>query len=440
MLETILNQADGIVTFAFLFGTVCLMYPADGTDRAYGHTGILISVWTLCYTAVYKPLDLRFGYMSVYIALMIAFGVSGIFLFFRSRLRERVFCSFLYLALIVSVKAFLRTLQGIGVIAYGTEAGTLIFYILYYVTLLLCLLFFIFHPVFFNTNMPLRETMLMMVCAAFSVMVPLLNQWGHRNQSDLSFLTVLSDLLSIAMILLIYYLAYAMLGMYERLLEAGRLSQRQQAEISALHHTKVTVNRIRQERHELKNTYFYINSLVKEKKYAQLERYLDENISYRMTSLEEFRTGNHLLDILLTQKVAEAREGGIRVVCHLLLPGEMAVSDEELCSLLLNLWNNAIEACRTIKDPAIDFSITGSHGYANIVLRNSAASDVFAGNSDLSTTKKDKENHGIGLKLIRRIVRKNNGILRLHMDGDDFVAEVMLPVHDPSTAHAVPLP
>lgn len=436
MLETVLTRTDGSITFLFLFGTICFMYPERdvqdgwrGPHRSHSlPRGITVLLWMLCFTAVHGLLDAGRGYMSLYLFLMVLFALAGTVLFLKTRIRERTICTFMYLALIVSIKAFLTMLQFLRSSADRTVWDSVLFYVFFYAGLLLCSLFFVRHPIRFNAQIPAGYTVLISLCGVCGALIPTFSNWANRGQDSFQFETVFIDAVSVAMILLIYYLVYALLELYERLLETSRLSLRQQAEISALHHTKTTINQIRQERHELKNNYFYINSLVKEKKYDELEKYLDETLSYRLTSMEEFKTGNHLLDILLTQKVAEARDSGIRVVCHLLMPGPMAIDNDEFCSLLLNLWNNAIEACRKVQDPAIDFSLTGSHGYADIVLRNSAGSDVFQNNARLATTKKDKENHGIGLRLIRRIVRKNNGILSLHMDGSDFVAEVMLPL------------
>ncbi len=66
-------------------------------------------------------------------------------------------------------------------------------------------------------------------------------------------------------------------------------------------------------------------------------------------------------------------------------------------------------------------------GYLVFCVTNSVDHDVLKENPHLLTTKEDADSHGLGLRIIRRIVKQNDGILHFQMDGPDrFSAQVML--------------
>ena len=76
------------------------------------------------------------------------------------------------------------------------------------------------------------------------------------------------------------------------------------------------VEQIRRDKHEMKNVYFYIQSLIKSGELDELEKFVDTKLVPRYDRLEEFNTGNQMLDYLLTQKINEARDLGNPHLCR----------------------------------------------------------------------------------------------------------------------------
>ena len=64
--------------------------------------------------------------------------------------------------------------------------------------------------------------------------------------------------------------------------------------------------RIKKERHELKNNYLYIQTLLNEQKYDKLQAYLDETICEKIKSISAISTGNSMIDYILNRKISEA--------------------------------------------------------------------------------------------------------------------------------------
>ena len=169
---------------------------------------------------------------------------------------------------------------------------------------------------------------------------------------------------------------------------------------------------------------------MKRKNYEELEKYLDTELEYRFNTMEEFQTGNVMLDHLLTQKVSEAREQQIHVITDILLISKISIKDNDLCAVLMNLLDNAIDASKAEIEKDIHITLSVVKNYLNIQVKNKCSYDVLKENKTLKTTKNDKDNHGLGLKIIHSIVDKYNGIFKASMENGYFVVHIMLELND----------
>ena len=176
----------------------------------------------------------------------------------------------------------------------------------------------------------------------------------------------------------------------------------------------------------MKNVYFYIQSLIKSGELDELEKFVDTKLVPRYDRLEEFNTGNQMLDYLLTQKINEARDLAIHTYADVRIPSDLPVEDSDLSGLLLNLLDNAIDASRDVKNADIQINIGILKSYLSIQIKNRTNENVLANNPELHTSKTDKTCHGYGLKIVRSIVDKYNGIINIQMEGGYFCIRVML--------------
>ena len=103
------------------------------------------------------------------------------------------------------------------------------------------------------------------------------------------------------------------------------------------------------------------------------------------------------------------------------------MDEMDIYSLFGNLLNNAIEACQGQKDPWLRVSCGPVKSYLAIEVENSVSGDIMKENPTLSTTKKDSQSHGIGLRILKRIAEQYNGVLHYEMKGSDcFSVQLLL--------------
>ena len=106
-------------------------------------------------------------------------------------------------------------------------------------------------------------------------------------------------------------------------------------------------------RHDYHNHLQSMKAYVEMGQYDKLQEYLGllENDLDQVNQLCD--SGNVNLDAILNSKISLAEKNGIRVDYKATCPAELTVSDIDLCALIGNLIDNAVEACEGIADPYI---------------------------------------------------------------------------------------
>lgn len=139
------------------------------------------------------------------------------------------------------------------------------------------------------------------------------------------------------------------------------LALRQKAEMEAekYHATRLNYNGLRAIRHEIRNHNFYKKVLLGESKIKLARQYL-ERVSARDTRcLKSFDSGNYAIDVVMNHEMAAARELGVTLKPGILVPHRLPFRDEDICSLLSNLLDNAMEAAAQsgMENPEVEISI-----------------------------------------------------------------------------------
>lgn len=140
------------------------------------------------------------------------------------------------------------------------------------------------------------------------------------------------------------------------------------------------------------------------------------------------KSGNMMVDAILNSKLTLARRQHIAVNCKVKVPEEISVEDVDLCVILGNLMDNALEACGVIAEEErflrIYMTVNKSQLYLSI--QNSAKEEPDFDERNYITKKRG--NHGLGMKRVQTAVEKYHGYLNLANEPGIFAAEVTMPV------------
>ncbi len=121
---------------------------------------------------------------------------------------------------------------------------------------------------------------------------------------------------------------------------------------------------------------------------------------------------NSIVNAILMTKIKMAEEKNIEIECKCNVPEDIKMELIDLCSLFANLMDNAIEACEKIQDKSkrwISVRVNINSGYLIIKVKNSYSIPVVEEKGKILTSKRDRENHGYGIRLIDEITKKYYG-------------------------------
>ena len=182
-------------------------------------------------------------------------------------------------------------------------------------------------------------------------------------------------------------------------------------------------------RHDYHNHLQSLKGYLSLNKVEQMKNYLNE-LETDLDSIDTlYHSGNLQLDSILNAKLAIAEKGQIRIHCDASIPPQLHVSDLDLCVILGNLLDNAIESCRKIKDPDERFirvyiGILKKQLYISIT--NATSETVKQRTDHYFTTKRG--DHGHGLKRVDQVVKKYDGYLNRQNEPGVFATEIVLPL------------
>lgn len=182
-------------------------------------------------------------------------------------------------------------------------------------------------------------------------------------------------------------------------------------------------------RHDYHNHLQSLKGYLSLNKVEQMKNYLNE-LETDLDSIDTlYHSGNLQLDSILNAKLAIAEKGQIRIHCDASIPPQLHVSDLDLCVILGNLLDNAIESCRKIKEPDERFirvyiGILKKQLYISIT--NATSETVKQRTNHYFTTKRG--DHGHGLKRVDQVVKKYDGYLNRQNEPGVFATEIVLPL------------
>lgn len=176
-------------------------------------------------------------------------------------------------------------------------------------------------------------------------------------------------------------------------------------------------------RHDLKDHLIALNSLLKEGRIPEaemeIEKMLEEN-SLNGHGMAE--TGNLALDALVNYKNSSASSRGIQMKCLLDVPSDLFVEGVDLCVILGNLLDNALEATEKMpldKDRWINLTVSLTKDVLLITVENPYTGTITVDKQGKIHSHKTGD-HGIGLLSVERTVSKYNGKMSFHYEDETF--------------------
>lgn len=203
----------------------------------------------------------------------------------------------------------------------------------------------------------------------------------------------------------------------------GKILSAQMEEMRNLHMT------MRGWRHDYHNHMQKIRAHLALGQADEVNRYIDQ-MENELAAIDfKYKTGNSAVDAILNSKLTLAENNGLKIKCDVSLPEELPIEPIDLCVLLGNLIDNAIEACEKLDDNEKRFlriymCIMKQHFYVSV----SNATNEVVRRLDKEYITNKRGNHGYGLRRIDLIAEKYDGYVNRQNEPGVFATEIMLPI------------
>lgn len=209
--------------------------------------------------------------------------------------------------------------------------------------------------------------------------------------------------------------------------ELSMLKQQDEIRKQYAENVKYRYDEIRRIRHDMKQSYTVLETLLLENRTSEAIDYIRSGKSAIAKTEVLVDVGNDFVNSLLNSKLSTAKQLGIEVICSSVkdISGVEAV---DLCTLLGNLLDNAIEAAEQcpLEKSLIEVKITSSDNKLVIQVTNSIKCSVLNENSELKSTKPNPMEHGFGVRSIRLIAKKYSGSVKYFEEDDTLSCRVIL--------------
>ena len=181
-------------------------------------------------------------------------------------------------------------------------------------------------------------------------------------------------------------------------------------------------------RHDYKNHIQVLKSYADSGDLAAVQRYLEELDENLMQVKTMIKTGNAMTDAILNSKISLARSKQIEVVVDAHIPLALTTSEVDLCIIIGNLFDNAIEASLLLPEEKRRIRVYMDMKNTQLYMcftNLTASGKMKKENGRFQTTK--GEGHGFGLIRVDDIVEKYSGYLTRASEDGAFTTEILLP-------------
>lgn len=243
-------------------------------------------------------------------------------------------------------------------------------------------------------------------------------------------LTIVSIGLLIANFLMLY-LYNLLLHSISQQYEMEMLKTQLQAYANQLNVVLRGEEKIKALRHDIKHHLNELMLLANKHDVAEIQKYIDEMNSFLKNPNEIVASGNLEIDSVLNFMLQKAEKELKTVDIKVMLPEKVRHSFD-INVMLGNLLENAIEAAGKTENKYLSVHIKLKRGILKVNIENSFESSCILCEEQnrkdtiLKTTKPFTEQHGIGLKNVKKIVEKYNGTMAVTAQESIFCVNLLL--------------
>lgn len=246
------------------------------------------------------------------------------------------------------------------------------------------------------------------------------------NDAGKKYIIVFSTLIIFAINVVAFYLYDSVLQSYSREWERQLLEEQVRMYEKQFTIQKQSQEKIKALRHDIKSHMKKIYDLLQVNEIAGALSYLRDMGAFVENKEEYVSTGNEKLDSILNYMAGILIEAGAEMEFKIHIPAEMNIAFFDINVIMDNLLQNVLEAISFCTDKKVYIEMKYLKGILFILIQNTYDGKLEIKGKEIVTRKKQKENHGIGLKNVKKIVEKYSGDYQISTEGNIFSTTIFL--------------
>lgn len=263
------------------------------------------------------------------------------------------------------------------------------------------------------------------VFAANMLLLPIEDAVRGDTSGLIYMLLVLTALLFLFLLMhAIFYFTVSEMLARAKAEERNRFLETQESQFNAQQRYMKETARIR---HDFRHSIRTLAELYDSGDVEALGRYLHKYVNAMPVSEVKNFCDNTVLNALLNYYDHLTRQEQISFTVQVRLPEELPVPDVDLCSMIGNILENAVAACRKTEEKHIRLTImTEDAAQLYIVAVNTFNGTVYQKDGKYLST--DRARAGIGLSSIRSTAEAYGGTVMFNHKGTEFYSNVAIPM------------
>lgn len=186
------------------------------------------------------------------------------------------------------------------------------------------------------------------------------------------------------------------------------------------------IEETRQVRHDIRHHYLQLAALAEKGDMEKIKEYLS-SADRKMPSFDFHFCDNQAVDSILGYYSNHAKQEGIPFLAQIDIPDNFLGDEMDICLVLSNLLENAIEASLKTEDSRRKIVIKMYLHHTHILLiqaENNFDAKILEKNGVFQSTK--HSGNGIGIQSIRHITERNGGASNFTYKDGEFTAKIMI--------------
>jgi len=183
-------------------------------------------------------------------------------------------------------------------------------------------------------------------------------------------------------------------------------------------------------KHDIKKHIANVLYLLECQETDQARRYTTELIAKVNQVKPLVKSGNHIVDTILSKHSAFCANAGIDLKLSVDDVPQLKINAVDISAVIDNIFDNAIEAVlkKDVDKKWIELKYFIYKGALAIKMTNPYSGRLKVDMGQLMTNKKDFKEHGYGLQSVRTVIEKHNGTIKHYTNDGIFSVVIFLPL------------